>query len=225
MKMKNKILDLSVAGVNVASKTQDGYQRFSLRNLSAEITRDFAKGPVRVYCDEPSVATIFLEAAAGKLQLNSGSLLLTLDESKIDGHTCCVSSPPVYIPWLTVEENIKITLQLAQSKADKEDIRQALELTGLDGYETHIPHKKSYGFRARVALAACLAMHAKVTFIAALPTETGKMVRTELLELYEKINRLGNMGIVFGWASAEPLSIPHSDIQIKQTETGSQILI
>lgn len=225
MKMKNKILGLSVAGVSVASKIQDGYQRFLLRNLSAEITRDFTKGPVRVYCDEPCVANVFLEAAAGKLQLSSGNLALSIDQSGIGEHTGFISSPPVYIPWLTVEENIKITLQLAQSKADKEDIRQALELTGLDGYETHIPHKKSYGFRTRVALAACLAMHAKVTFVSAPPAETGKIVRAELLELFEKINRLGNTGIVFGWASAEPLPIPHSDIQIKQTETGSQILI
>jgi NitT/TauT family transport system ATP-binding protein len=93
-------------------------------------------------------------------------------------------------PWLTVLENVEIGLE-AQGIAPNLRHKRALgaiDLIGLDGYESAYPKELSGGMRQRVGLARALVVHPKVLLMdeafSALDVLTAETLRTDLLDLW-----------------------------------------
>jgi len=93
-------------------------------------------------------------------------------------------------PWLTVLENVEIGLE-AQGMAPQERRKRALaaiDLIGLDGYESAFPKELSGGMCQRVGLARALVVHPKVLLMdepfSALDVLTAETLRTDLLDLW-----------------------------------------
>jgi NitT/TauT family transport system ATP-binding protein len=93
-------------------------------------------------------------------------------------------------PWLTVQENVEIGLE-AQGVPTAERRRRALEaidLIGLDGYESAYPKELSGGMRQRVGIARALVVHPKLLLMdeafSALDVLTAETLRTDLLDLW-----------------------------------------
>jgi NitT/TauT family transport system ATP-binding protein len=93
-------------------------------------------------------------------------------------------------PWLTVLENVEIGLE-AQGIAPQERRKRAvaaIDLIGLDGYESAYPKELSGGMRQRVGLARALVVHPKVLLMdepfSALDVLTAETLRTDLLDLW-----------------------------------------
>jgi NitT/TauT family transport system ATP-binding protein len=62
------------------------------------------------------------------------------------------------LPWKTVAENIGLGLRQISSAQERADqLRELLELIGLEGFTGHFPHQLSGGMRQRVELARALA--------------------------------------------------------------------
>lgn len=60
-------------------------------------------------------------------------------------------------PWRTAAQNIELGLQTISEQAARErDLREILDLIGLDGFGDHYPHQLSGGMRQRVELARAL---------------------------------------------------------------------
>jgi NitT/TauT family transport system ATP-binding protein len=60
-------------------------------------------------------------------------------------------------PWLTVNENIGLGLRHLKNRSEvKNQIQDAINLIGLQGFEDHYPHQLSGGMRQRVELARAL---------------------------------------------------------------------
>jgi len=60
-------------------------------------------------------------------------------------------------PWLTVIENVALGLRNLSDKKEKaRQVREAIELIGLGGFENHYPHQLSGGMKQRVELARAL---------------------------------------------------------------------
>ncbi len=93
-------------------------------------------------------------------------------------------------PWLTVLENVQLGLE-AQGLPSPEIRSRALaaiDLIGLDGYESAYPRELSGGMRQRVGFARALVMHPNILLMdepfSALDVLTAENLRTDLIELW-----------------------------------------
>ena len=93
-------------------------------------------------------------------------------------------------PWLTVLENVEVGLEARGVPAAERRQRAiaAIDLIGLDGYESAYPKEMSGGMRQRVGLARAVVMHPKVLLMdepfSALDVLTAETLRTDLLDLW-----------------------------------------
>jgi NitT/TauT family transport system ATP-binding protein len=95
-------------------------------------------------------------------------------------------------PWLTVLENVQLGLE-ALGLPEKEIRTRALEaidLIGLDGYESAYPRELSGGMRQRVGFARALVVHPNILLMdepfSALDVLTAENLRTDLIELWQQ---------------------------------------
>jgi NitT/TauT family transport system ATP-binding protein len=93
-------------------------------------------------------------------------------------------------PWLTVYDNVALGLEAQQ--VPSAEIRKrslaAIDLIGLDGYESAYPRELSGGMRQRVGFARALVVHPQILLMdepfSALDVLTAETLRTDFLELW-----------------------------------------
>jgi NitT/TauT family transport system ATP-binding protein len=93
-------------------------------------------------------------------------------------------------PWLTVLENVQLGLEALG--LPPEEIRKrslaAIDLIGLDGFESAYPRELSGGMRQRVGFARALVVHPSILLMdepfSALDVLTAENMRTDFLELW-----------------------------------------
>jgi len=94
------------------------------------------------------------------------------------------------LPWLTVQQNVEVGLEARKLPAAQRSERalQAIDLIGLDGFETAYPKELSGGMRQRVGFARALVVEPDVLLMdepfSALDVLTAENLRGELLELW-----------------------------------------
>jgi NitT/TauT family transport system ATP-binding protein len=93
-------------------------------------------------------------------------------------------------PWLTVLENVQLGLEalgLPETEIRKRALA-AVDLIGLDGYESAYPRELSGGMRQRVGFARALVVHPNILLMdepfSALDVLTAETLRTDFLELW-----------------------------------------
>jgi NitT/TauT family transport system ATP-binding protein len=95
------------------------------------------------------------------------------------------------MPWLTVQQNVELGLEARGIQADERDERalRAIDIVGLDGYESAYPKELSGGMRQRVGFARALVVEPSALLMdepfSALDVLTSENLRGELLELWE----------------------------------------
>ncbi|HEY7629777.1 MAG TPA: nitrate/sulfonate/bicarbonate ABC transporter ATP-binding protein [Thermoleophilaceae bacterium] len=94
------------------------------------------------------------------------------------------------LPWLTVQQNVELGLEArGMPPAERaERALSAIDLIGLDGFESAYPKELSGGMRQRVGFARALVIEPDVLLMdepfSALDVLTAENLRTELLELW-----------------------------------------
>jgi NitT/TauT family transport system ATP-binding protein len=104
-------------------------------------------------------------------------------------------------PWLTVYENVALGLEA--QRLPRAEIRQrtlaAIDLIGLDGFESAYPRELSGGMRQRVGFARALVVHPNILLMdepfSALDVLTAETLRTDFLDLWSE-GRMPIKGVI-----------------------------
>ncbi len=95
-------------------------------------------------------------------------------------------------PWLTVLDNVEIGLRAQGVSPDETRKRalQAIDVIGLDGFESAYPKELSGGMRQRVGFARALVVQPEILLMdepfSALDVLTAETLRTDLLDLWQE---------------------------------------
>jgi NitT/TauT family transport system ATP-binding protein len=93
-------------------------------------------------------------------------------------------------PWMTVLENVQLGLEALNlpPRELRERALAAIDLIGLDGYESAYPRELSGGMRQRVGFARAVVVHPNILLMdepfSALDVLTAENLRTDLVELW-----------------------------------------
>ena len=104
-------------------------------------------------------------------------------------------------PWLTVFENVALGLEA--QRLPRTEIRKrslaAIDLIGLDGFESAYPRELSGGMRQRVGFARALVVHPNILLMdepfSALDVLTAETLRTDFLDLWSE-GRMPIKGVI-----------------------------
>jgi len=178
--------------VRELSKSFSGPDGRPLRVLDG-ITLSVAEGEfVALLGRSGSGKSTLLRCIAGLIAPTGGEVLFR--GKRLTGtnrDTTMVFQTFALLPWLTVQQNVELGLEArGVPPADRsERSLRAIDLVGLDGYESAYPKELSGGMRQRVGFARALVVEPAALLMdepfSALDVLTSENLRGELLELWE----------------------------------------
>ena len=158
-----------------------------------DITLDVAEGEfVALLGRSGSGKSTLLRCIAGLIAPTGGRVLFRgkpLTGTNRD--TTMVFQTFALLPWLTVQQNVELGLEArGVARAERSDrALRAIDLVGLDGYESAYPKELSGGMRQRVGFARALVVEPAALLMdepfSALDVLTSENLRGELLEIWE----------------------------------------
>ncbi|AFN75825.1 ABC transporter-like protein [Melioribacter roseus P3M-2] len=163
---------------------EQGFRKVLFKGLNCEFKAD-------------KITSILAPVGAGKSSLLK--ILCGLEEPtegeiryELPAPLIYIPSAPSSYPWLNVQENILFGL----NKYDKEELQNAIKLTGLVGYETHVPYNNSLGFRFRISIARALIRKSGFLLIDEPFIKMDYRSKAELYFLLRKLNKELNLGML-----------------------------
>ncbi|MDR3373442.1 MAG: nitrate/sulfonate/bicarbonate ABC transporter ATP-binding protein [Ancalomicrobiaceae bacterium] len=189
-----------MATVNAATLLDVHHVRQRYRNASGE-EGSLVLDDISIKLIEGEIVGLLGRSGCGKsslLRIVSGlnrpsegdvSFLGTPVNGAVDGVAMVFQSFALF-PWMSVLANVELGLKV-QGVPDDEARRRALsaiDLIGLDGFESAYPKELSGGMRQRVGFARALVVNPKILLMdepfSALDVLTAETLRTDLLDLW-----------------------------------------
>ena len=189
----------------------DQTQQASLLEIRG-VCRSFSKGSgedllvlekVDLTIKSGEIVGLLGRSGSGKstlLRIIAGLIAPSSGDAKCRGET--IMGPPngvamvfqsfALFPWLTVLQNVELGLEALgiESAERRKRALAAIDLIGLDGFESAYPKELSGGMRQRVGFARALVVHPDLLLMdepfSALDVLTAETLRTDLLELWQE---------------------------------------
>jgi NitT/TauT family transport system ATP-binding protein len=136
-----------------------------------------------------------LRVIADLVQPSHGEVVVngkTADEARRDRDYGMVFQAPVLFDWRTVEDNVKLPLEILGRDRAWRDGRAAemLELVELGDFAAHMPYQLSGGMQQRVAIARALSFEPRILLMdepfGALDEMTRERMNDEVLRIWER---------------------------------------
>jgi len=179
---------LQIKDVKQAFTKNDGKKMLVLEGVNLEL-KD--KEIVALLGKSGSGKSTLLRIIAGLIKPTAGEAIF--EGEKVSSMTRGISmvfQTFALFPWLTVLENVELGLE-AQGQPEKEARRRALEaidLIGMDGYESAYPRELSGGMKQRVGFARAMVVNPEILLMdepfSALDVLTAETLKTDFLELW-----------------------------------------
>jgi NitT/TauT family transport system ATP-binding protein len=158
-----------------------------------DITLDVREGEfVALLGRSGSGKSTLLRCIAGLMAPTEGQVLFRGQPlTGTNRETAMVFQTFALMPWLTVQQNVELGLEARRvDPAERaERALRAIDIVGLDGYESAYPKELSGGMRQRVGFARALVVEPAALLMdepfSALDVLTSENLRGELLELWE----------------------------------------
>jgi NitT/TauT family transport system ATP-binding protein len=181
---------LTVENVRKAFPKPDGGELLVLDGMNLTVNEGEVVG---LLGRSGSGKSTLLRLIAGLAEPSAGSLRFRGEpiEGPANGIAMVFQSFALF-PWLTVFENVALGLEA--QRMPKADIRKrslaAIDLIGLDGFESAYPRELSGGMRQRVGFARALVVHPDILLMdepfSALDVLTAETLRTDFLDLWSE---------------------------------------
>jgi NitT/TauT family transport system ATP-binding protein len=178
---RHSSVETALAFEHVAKTFPDGTQAVDDVNLQVQSGEMVAiVGPSG--CGKSTLlrlASRLSSPSAGEIRVGAGNLGYVFQDATL-------------LPWRTVQSNVELLAELANvpRSARARLAAEAIELTGLRGFENHRPRALSGGMRMRVSLARSLTMRPRIFLFdepfGALDEITRERLNVELLGLFER---------------------------------------
>ncbi|MGJ3647770.1 ABC transporter ATP-binding protein [Sphingomonas sp. GlSt437] len=133
-----------------------------------------------------------LRSIAGLIRPTEGNVRLVASEAAPNPSVAMVFQTFALFPWLTVLQNVELGLEAQKVPPEERRTRAlaAIDLIGLDGFESAYPKELSGGMRQRVGLARALVVNPSVLLMdepfSALDVLTAETLRSDLLDLWSE---------------------------------------
>jgi NitT/TauT family transport system ATP-binding protein len=200
-------MNSSVVSHEQSTGPASGAPLISVRNLSKSFSGPGGR-PLPVLDDinldvaEGEFVALLGRSGSGKstlLRCIAGLMTPTEGEVRFRGErltgtnreTAMVFQTFALMPWLTVQQNVELGLEARGVAPEQRTERalRAIDIVGLDGYESAFPKELSGGMRQRVGFARALVVEPAALLMdepfSALDVLTSENLRGELLELWE----------------------------------------
>ncbi len=169
-----------------------------IRALSADFLLE--EGAYALIGPSGSGKTTLLHAISGLVTPTEGSIVVDgRDVAKMSAAEAkdfrakeigYIFQKPLLLPYLTVEENIKLSLTMSGKPYDREEAKELMAAVGLAGYEKRKPAKLSGGEAQRVAFLRAIIRKPKILLVdeptASLDKENGDLLMAVMLSYQKK---------------------------------------
>jgi NitT/TauT family transport system ATP-binding protein len=190
---------LQVAQVAKSFETPEGQELLVLEDVNLQLA---AGQIVGLLGRSGSGKSTLLRLIAGLAEPSRGQLNYL--GAPVDGPAAGISmvfQSFALFPWLTVYENVALGLEA--QRLPRAEIRSrtlaAIDLIGLDGFESAYPRELSGGMRQRVGFARALVVHPNILLMdepfSALDVLTAETLRTDFLDLWSE-GRMPIKGVI-----------------------------
>lgn len=174
--------------------------KINIKNLNKIYGNDKIFDNFSIEFDDDKVNCIVGESGCGKTTLlNTIAGLIKVDSCEIKGVTnrdiSYVFQEDRLISWLTIKENLEITLKKYIKKDElNEKVRKVLKLVGIDGIEDKYPHELSGGMKQRVNIARAFGKPSKIILMdepfKSLDYKIKYIIIDEFIEILKKEKRM-----------------------------------
>lgn len=147
-------MNISVSNITKSFPTEAGLSKEIFRDINFNLNFD-DNNFISLIAPLGYGKSTLLKIIAGLIKPDTGKIIVNDNGAeKTLENVVYIPSESVSIPWLNVKKNIEFGISRDKLSDDKTNF--IISLIGLEGYEDHIPHKNSFGFRFRLALGRAL---------------------------------------------------------------------